>query len=199
MSLVIFKSNITANTFRDMRISFLTLQNHFEQKILSLITPVLTQSDIDTTAALAHKIWIQHYVPIIGQAQVDYMLEKFQNVEAFSQQVKEGYRYYLSSHNNSCCGYLALVVNRSEHKLMVSKIYMDADFRGLGLGLEMMDFAFKEAKNENCHVVWLTVNRNNAKSIDWYKKYGFAIVEEVKIDIGNGFYMDDFVMEKSII
>lgn len=150
---------------------------------------------IETTAQLAHKIWNQHYVPIIGQAQVDYMLDKFQNTKAISNQINNGYDYYIISHQNKPCGYLALVPNTKEKKLMISKIYVDSDFRGLGLGSKLIDFTIETAKQGAFESIWLTVNKNNSKTIEWYKSKEFAIKEKLEMDIGNGFIMDDYLME----
>lgn len=147
---------------------------------------------------MAHTIWNQHYVPIIGQEQVDYMVDKFQSVEAISQQIDNGYEYYLLMHNETPCGYLALVSDTAEKKMMLSKIYMDAGYRGLQLGKQLMDFAVGETKKRGYKILWLTVNKHNSNTINWYKKQGFTIEKELKIDIGNGFIMDDYLMELPI-
>lgn len=160
-----------------------------------MIEKVTSNALIETTAQLAHKIWNQHYVPIIGQEQVDYMLEKFQNTEAISSQIKNGYEYYIIFHQQNPSGYLALVSNDKEKKLMISKIYVDLDFRGLGLGSKLFDFTIKTAKQGVFESIWLTVNKNNIKTIEWYKSKGFIIKEKIEMDIGNGFIMDDYLME----
>ena len=90
---------------------------------------------------------------------------------------------------------MALVSNTLEKKMMISKIYMDTDFRGLGLGSKLMDLSIETAKQSAFECIWLTVNKNNTKSIEWYKSKGFSIKENIKIDIGNGFIMDDYLME----
>ena len=161
-----------------------------------MIKAVITPSETEIAAKLAHKIWNQHYVNIIGQLQVDYMVEKFQSVEAISEQIKKGYAYFLSYHKELPCGYLALVANEEEKKLMISKIYVDAEFRGLNLGTELLDFSVQKAKENGYKLLWLTVNKNNSNSIQWYEKRGFEIKEKIEMDIGNGFVMDDYVMEK---
>lgn len=167
------------------------LKNDFKILILEVTTPTL----IETTAQLAHKIWNQHYVPIIGQDQVDYMLDKFQDVEAISNQISNGYDYFIIYHDLNPSGYLTLVPNSNDKKLMISKIYVDFDFRGLGLGSRLIDFTIKRAKQDKFNSIWLTVNKNNTKSIEWYKSKGFLIKEKIKMDIGNGFVMDDYLME----
>jgi ribosomal protein S18 acetylase RimI-like enzyme len=163
-----------------------------------LINQVITADDIELTAKLAHKIWNQHYVPIIGQEQVNYMVEKFQSVEAITNQLNEGYLYYLIAHDNNPCGYLALVPDKEKSKLMISKIYVDADFRGLNLGTKLLNFTIEKAIQEGLKTIWLTVNKNNTNSINWYKKKGFLIKEKIEIDIGNSFIMDDYLLEKSV-
>ena len=163
-----------------------------------MIEKVTSTSLIETTSQLAYKIWNQHYVSIIGQAQIDYMLDKFQSPKAISNQIENGYDYFIIFHQNKPCGYLALVPNTLEKKMMISKIYMDTDFRGLGLGSKLMDFSIETAKKSTFESIWLTVNKNNSKSIEWYESKGFSIKENIKIDIGNGFIMDDYLMEMTL-
>jgi ribosomal protein S18 acetylase RimI-like enzyme len=160
-----------------------------------LIKRVSSPSLIETTVQLANKIWNQHYVPIIGQAQVDYMLDKFQSAEAISNQIENGYEYFIIFYHKNPTGYLALIPNDKEKKLMISKIYIDSDFRGLGLGSKLIDFTIETSKKGAFESIWLTVNKNNTKTIEWYQKNGFSIKEKLKMDIGNGFVMDDYVME----
>lgn len=160
-----------------------------------MIEKVTSKALIEITAQLAHKIWNQHYVPIIGQDQVDYMLGKFQNIEAISNQIKNGYEYFVIFNQNIPSGYLALVPNPNDKKLMISKIYVDSDFRGLGLGSKLMEFTLETAREGTFECVWLTVNKNNIKTIEWYKSKGFIIKQKIEMDIGNGFIMDDYLME----
>ena len=163
-----------------------------------MIKPIIKSKDINIVAQLAHNIWNQHYVPIIGQDQVDYMVEKFQSETAISQQLQEGYEYFIIEHQSHPCGYLALVPNQVTCKIMISKIYVDSNHRGLGLGRELLDFTVEKAKKEGFKTIWLTVNKYNTNSIQWYEKQGFQIKEKVVFDIGNGFIMDDYLLEKPI-
>lgn len=54
------------------------------------IQRILSQSDIAQTADLAREIWTDHFTPIIGSAQVEYMLEKFQSPDAMTRQISGG-------------------------------------------------------------------------------------------------------------
>lgn len=160
-----------------------------------MIKKVTKAPDILSIEKLAFKIWNSHYTPIIGQQQVDYMLEKFQNFEAISSQLKDGYEYYLLSNENKAIGYLGLLPDATANKLMISKIYIDPTKKNNGYGTQLINFTKKLAKTKHLNLIWLTVNKNNANTIKWYKKLGFTVDKEITMDIGNDFVMDDFVME----
>ncbi len=146
-------------------------------------------------AALAKEIWTQHYVPIIGAAQVEYMLEKFQSAEAIERQIAaEGCEYDLAPG----AGYLALDPDLEKKSVLLSKIYVREARRGTGLGRAMVEFAEKRCVELGCRELWLTVNKNNAGSIAFYERMGFHKTREVVTDIGGGFAMDDWWMAKSI-
>jgi len=159
---------------------------------------VKSQSDIVLVADLAREIWRQHFTPIIGAPQVEYMLEKFQSVEAISSQLKNGTEYYIVSLVNQPVGYTGLVPDDADNKMMISKIYLRNSCRGMGIGNHMLDFIEQECKKRNLSKLWLTVNRFNHGTIEWYVRKGFETVDQVKQDIGNGFFMDDYIMEKRI-
>ena len=73
------------------------------------IERVGSEEQISDVAALARQVWTDHYVPIIGQAQVDYMLEKFQSEEGIAGQLAEGYEYYMVREDGRGVGYLAVM------------------------------------------------------------------------------------------
>ena len=62
--------------------------------------------------------------------------------------------------------------------------------------------AFEEIKEltKQCGLnkIRLTVNKYNANTIKAYKKWGLNTVESTVTDIGDGFVMDDYIMEYSI-
>jgi len=162
------------------------------------IVKVKRQVHFRIVADLASVIWNQHFVPIIGQDQVNYMLENFQNFDAISNQIEDGFKYYLLESKNNYVGYLGLVPDTIKNKMMISKFYILKEQRGAGHGKYLLDFVKKEAEKRNFKTVWLTVNRFNYDAINWYKRNGFAIISEKKADIGGGFFMDDYIMELKI-
>lgn len=157
---------------------------------------VESQFDLRKIEQLAVFIWNEHYTPIIGKPQVEYMLEKFQSVDAMLTQINNGYRYFLIGEDEFELGYLSF--ERRETALFLSKIYLLKKHRGKGIGKQAMEFITSAARGMGCSKVTLTVNRFNQYSIKAYKRAGFQIKGELVQDIGNGFVMDDYLMEKEV-
>lgn len=158
------------------------------------ITKVTSTADIRQVVKLAREIWNQHFVPIIGQGQVDYMLEMFQSTEAITQQIAENYEYYLVREHTRAMGYFCLVL--ADNSAQLSKLYLLAEKRGQGLGRDMLNFCEQRCREAGIYRLWLTVNRQNAASIRFYEKTGFINAGTLLADIGNGYVMDDYKMEK---
>lgn len=154
------------------------------------------KSDFKIISKLASQIWEEHYTPIIGIEQVEYMLNKFQSPIAIEQQVAEGYQYYLVYTDEIPVGYMSFM--QKESSLFLSKIYVLSSARGKGIGKLMLDFLQQKAIELELISITLTVNINNLNSIKAYEKMGFKIVGDQVADIGNGFVMDDYKMMKEI-
>jgi len=147
-------------------------------------------------AQLAETIWRQHFTPIIGEKQVNYMLTNFQSAKAIANFIDEGYEYYFINVNGINIGYLA-IQNRQDH-LHLSKFYILKKFRGNGYGKESMKFILSKAKEYKISSLKLVVNKDNADTIAAYEKMGFIKIGAPVTDIGGGFVMDDFEFELRI-
>jgi ribosomal protein S18 acetylase RimI-like enzyme len=159
---------------------------------------VHSKQEIIDVSTLAQEIWQEHYLRIVGQDQIDYMLEKFQSVQAIKTQLSDGYEYYSVFSDAQSIGYMALLQNHNDTSLMISKIYVKKSRRGSGLGKQMLQFVERLCKKRKIRQIWLTVNKHNTHSIEWYLRMGFTNKEAIVQDIGAGFVMDDFLMEKFI-
>jgi len=164
-----------------------------------IIKEVKTTNDILEVELMAKEIWNQHYVTIIGKEQVDYMIKFFQNKETIEKQIfKENYLYYIIQDENQNAGYFAIVPNNEKKEMFLSKIYIYLNFRGKGLSKEVINYIESVCKRDLLKRIYLTVNKYNLNTIEVYKKLGFRIIDSAVFDIGNGFVMDDYVMEKII-
>ena len=162
---------------------------------MKTIRKVSEQDDVIAVAKLADEIWRDHFVAIIGIQQVEYMLDRFQSPAAITTQIATGYEYYLLLIDGIQTGYLGLLPEPDVGKMMISKIYIRREKRGKGLGNYLLDFVKQQCDEKEIDSIWLTVNRNNDKTIKWYREKGFTVIDEVKKDIGGGFFMDDFIMQ----
>lgn len=145
---------------------------------------------------MAYTIWQEHYVPIIGKPQVDYMLKKFQSVKAIKNQIADGYEYFLLEYRQQYVGYIS--VKQEKNTLFLSKIYVLRKYRGKKIGKKALGFIEEKAKQNQLKNIRLTVNKNNSQSINAYQKLGFKNRGPITMDIGQGYVMDDFEMVKSI-
>ena len=159
--------------------------------------PVHSQTDIAAVASLAREVWYEFYVPLIGRAQVDYMVSKFQSAAAVAAQIRDGYEYFLVQRDAGNIGYCALLENPAERAVFVSKFYLHHDARGSGTGRACMEFIEQLARRRGLVLLWLTVNKGNP-SVNAYKRLGFQIAADLVTDIGGGFVMDDYRMEKPL-
>lgn len=160
------------------------------------ILKAATANHIAKIESLANEIWKEHYTPIIGIDQVVYMLQKYQSTDAIASQINTGYEYFIISHHKKAVGYLS--VKDENDGIFLSKIYVLANQRGLGIGAEAIGFVEKHATKKGKPKIRLTVNKNNLKSKRTYEKLGFVECGSVVVDIGHGYVMDDFAMEKTI-
>jgi len=155
-----------------------------------------TQSEYLLIEQLADTIWRHHYIPITGIGQVEYMLKKYQSPEAIADQVEYGYEYYIINYHEASVGYIS--IKKEKNTLFLSKIYVLSDYRGKKIGKTAMKFIENKAKTYDLNKISLTVNRNNKNSVAAYERMGFMKIGAKIKNIGNGFVMDDYLMEKPL-
>ena len=160
------------------------------------IIEVSTENHIAIIESLAREIWTEHYIPIIGEQQVGYMLDRYQSKQAIKEQIASGALYFLIEEGPSFIGYIA--VHPRGDELFLSKIYLRSSRRARGYGRQAVQFVETLARERGLRKIVLTVNKNNSDAIRAYEKVGFRNVGSLVQDIGSGFVMDDYEMEKII-
>ena len=91
----------------------------------------LKSEDISTVQQLAREIWEEHYFPIIGQQQIDYMLDLFYSTEKFKRIGRWSFWEILYLENEAI-GYLVCEVE--EENIQLSKLYLKSKVRGKDWG-----------------------------------------------------------------
>lgn len=153
-----------------------------------------TDEQIKEVAALAEIIWNEHFTPIIGKKQVDYMVDKFQSYPALKEQLAEGYEYYQLFDKGEFCGYTGIHPGE-DGRLFLSKLYIKKEARGRHLATQAFSFLKGLCKERGYSAIWLTCNKYNDNSLAVYRHLGFETIDTQEADIGGGFIMDDYIME----
>jgi len=154
-------------------------------------------ADIPLIRDMAYKIWPATYGSILAQGQIDYMLELIYSEKALHEQMENNTEFILVYDGVHPVGFASFSqIKPQVYKL--HKIYVLLSQQGKGTGRFIIDQLVKAMKAKGATTLQLNVNRqNNAKG--FYEKLGFVVMKEEDIDIGNGYFMNDYVMEKQLI
>ena len=148
---------------------------------------------------LTKKIWPVAYGEILSKAQLDYMIDKFYNETALRELIQKGHVFYLAQDDNGKdVGFVSYELNSEPNKTKIHKIYVLPETQGTGLGRQFFELVKEKAIENQQNAIFLNVNKYN-NAIHFYTKLGFTKVKDEVIDIGNGYVMDDYVMEVDIL
>lgn len=151
---------------------------------------------VNITSEFASDVFIDYYNDLIGNKQAKYMANLFLSSEAIKDLINKGAIFKLAMNNNEPIGFIEYILEKD--KLFLSKLYVRKDLRHKGIGKMMLEDCIRFAKQNNRNSIYLTVNKGNTPSIDIYNHIGFKQIDSVVNDIGNGYVMDDYIMELHI-
>lgn len=165
-----------------------------------MILTALKIDQLPIVIDLTKKIWPVAYGEILSKAQLDYMIDKFYNETALREQIEiKGHVFYLAQdENEKYVGFVSYEINSEPNKTKIHKIYVLPETQGTGLGRQFFELVKEKAIENNQKAIFLNVNKYN-NAIHFYTKLGFTKVKDEVIDIGNGYVMDDYVMEVNIM
>ena len=153
-----------------------------------------SKTDVPLIQHLAYTIWTVAYKDILSKDQLAYMLEKMHSIEALTKLMDDNHQFIIPYEDGVAKGYACYKIH--SNKARIEKIYVLPDQHKKGIGKLMMDHIIEKIKPQ-VNILELNVNRQN-KAVDFYKRIGFEIVKEVNIPIGEGFFMNDYVMQKIV-
>jgi len=153
-------------------------------------------NDVPVIHKLAHTIWPHTFSEILSAQQIDYMLQLIYSETSLQEQMNEGHQFLLAEENSIPIAYADYSLLKNDiYKL--NKIYVLPQQQGKGIGKLLIDFIIQRIKKENASVLLLNVNRHN-KAKGMYERLGFTVIGEEDIDIGKGYFMNDFIMQKKL-
>ena len=156
-----------------------------------------TPTDAPLLAGLARRIWPDAYRGVITDAQIDYMIGWMYADATVARELDAGVLWDILYVSGEPVGYVSYE-RLDADTVRLHKIYLLPQRQGLTLGRAMLDRVVQYAAGLGCRRITLTVNKQNARACAFYFKHGFATIDSIVKDIGGGFLMDDYLMEKKL-
>ncbi|HLF47305.1 MAG TPA: GNAT family N-acetyltransferase [Chitinophagaceae bacterium] len=156
-----------------------------------------TLADIPLIRELTFSVWPQTYASIISREQITYMLDKMYSETSLTKQMMdEGCTFLIVYENSHPVGF-ASYGEEEAGIWKLHKLYILQNQQGKGTGSFVIDYIINAIKLLKANALQLQVNRIN-KAKDFYEKLGFTIIKNADFDIGKGYFMNDYVMEKKL-
>lgn len=153
--------------------------------------------DLPEIQSLAEIVFRQTYKDILSPEQMEYMMDMMYSTRSLLSQVQEqGNVFFLDDGR----GYASIRYDRTDdgdRKVFhLEKLYVLPEFQKTGLGRSLFDTAVAYAREESAggsFRIELNVNRNNP-ALGFYRHIGMEIALQGDFPIGNGYYMNDYIM-----
>lgn len=158
---------------------------------MSLIVREAELKDISAIQEIAKITWDETY-HFLAEGQMDYMLNWMYSNESLQQQMQNGHQFFIAQLKEKSIGF-ASVSAEENHLFKLNKLYVLPEIQKSGAGKALLQAVIHYAKRNEGKELQLQVNRNNTAK-DFYLKQGFTILYQADFEIGNGYFMNDYVM-----
>ena len=157
-----------------------------------------TAEELQIIRDIAADIWPETFKNILSAGQIKYMMQMMYAPEVMADELNRGYHFETVCIDGTPIGYISYSAYSIPGTAKLHKVYLLSRYHHQGIGSQMLARAESAARELGFTCLRLNVNKHNSQAIKAYLRNGFKQTEAVKIDIGGGFFMDDFVMEKSL-
>ena len=155
-------------------------------------------SDIPKLRELAQTIWRACYPRIISAEQIEFMLGWMYCEEEIRRQIENGVTWELiETKEGGPVGFLSYH-SEPDGRVKLEKLYVLPTMQGMGIGSCALAHVLEQAKRMGATAVWMQVNKKNQQAVAAYRKAGFRVAQEAVFEIGGGFVMDDYLMERAV-
>lgn len=143
---------------------------------------------------LTAEVWPQTYAEVLTEDQIAYMLNMMYSEDALMQQMQSGHQFLIADYLGEPVGFASYSSTEKEKQFKLHKLYVITTVQKTGAGKALVWYVMDEVKKLGGNHLILQVNRHNTNAIGFYERMGFTKEQEADFDIGNGFYMNDYVM-----
>lgn len=170
------------------------MNNHHQSSAFSIRPASFT--DIPFIREIANKTWPSAYEALLGKEQVDYMLDKLYSTKVLEDQMKKHHHFFIALQEYKPVGFCSFsTVEKDIYKLQ--KLYVLPTEQKTGLGKALLETVETVSKSMGAKKLQLNVNRKNIAKF-FYERNGFSVLKEEDIDIGSGYFMNDYLMQKDL-
>ena len=160
---------------------------------------LLAKEELQLIQEIAHQTWPSTFAGILSGAQIDYMLNWMYALPMLESQLEQGHGFLVAEEQREAIGFAGFELNHLEGpKAKLHKLYLLPSSQGKGVGKSLLLEVVKRAREAGQKSLVLNVNKYNEKAINFYLAMGFLTIRQEVNDIGQGYVMDDDVMELSL-
>lgn len=161
----------------------------------SINLKIATIEDIPLIQSIAEQTWRPTYGDILTEEQTLFMLDMMYSSESLTRQFETN-TFIVAYEGDTPLGFAGF--EPKDHQMMkLHKLYLLPAAQGKGIGKLLILEVAKQASEQGLRYIHLNVNRNN-RAIGFYQKQGFTIIKEEDINIGNDFWMNDYMMQLEV-
>lgn len=160
---------------------------------------LLAKEELILIQGIAHQTWPSTFAGLLSKAQIDYMLHWMYDLKMLESQLEKGHGFLVAEIEGEAIGFAGYEMNNLEgQKAKLHKLYLLPSSQGKGVGKALLLEVAKRAREAGQKSLVLNVNKYNKKAIDFYLAMGFVTIRQEVNDIGQGYVMDDDVMELAL-
>lgn len=159
---------------------------------------IISAEELPLIKEIVYSTWPDTYGEILSQAQIQYMLDTFHNLPYLERSMREGHAFHVLFEDDRPLGFIGVHPGAQPHSLKLNKLYVLPGSQGKSIGRKLFEKAEEITLEHGLNRIFLNVNRFN-KAVSFYKAMGMTVEKEEDVDIGNGYLMEDFVMEKILV
>ena len=159
-----------------------------------------TEEHIPIIHEMGNVVFRHTYREMLSQDQIDYMVEWMYSISSLHKQFEVGHHYYIAMRDGVPSGYVSVQYEgetpEGKAQFHLHKIYVMPSEQGMGLGRILFEQVLAFAKNiasDRPFTIELNMNRDNP-ALHFYQHMGLKILRRGDFHIGNGYYMNDYIM-----
>lgn len=157
-----------------------------------------TPEELVRVRKIADVIWPETFKDILSPEQIRYMMQMMYAPEVMSRELAEGFSFNIVLADGRDAGYVVYSAYGEDGTAKLHKVYLLNDFHRQGIGQKMLEYVCRRCRERGFSSVLLAVNKQNLPAQKAYLRHGFIMEKAVKCDIGHGFFMDDYLMRKTL-